>query len=213
MTGFPFGQPLSQSFYERETISVAQELLGCVFVCYENGIAVGGVIVETEAYLWDDPASHSFGGLRSRNRVMFGSPGRLYTYLIYGVNWCANAVTHSEGTGEAVLIRALEPICGIERMRARRGAVKPARLCSGPGCVCQALGLNGGHYGLPLFEGEVQICGSPAFDRPIVESTRIGLTKAAEKPWRFYLADSRCVSRHVTAGLELVSDARRQTPD
>lgn len=197
MVGFPFGRPLPQSFYDRDTLDVARELLGCVFVNFGDADTVAGVIVETEAYLWDDPASHSFGGLRTRNKVMFGHPGHLYTYLIYGVNWCANAVTRPESTGEAVLIRALEPICGIGAMQLRRGPVKLQRLCSGPGCICQALQLTGEQYGYPLFKGDVQICGPAGASRPIVQTTRIGLTKAADKPWRFYLADSKCVSRKV----------------
>jgi DNA-3-methyladenine glycosylase len=195
MHSFPFGRPLPRSFYDRDTNEVARELLGCMFVRTSEVATVAGIIVETEAYLCNDPASHSYGGLRQRNAVMFGPSGHIYIYLSYGINWCANTVTRSRGTGEAVLIRALEPICGLEEMAQRRGLVTPRLLSAGPGRVCQALGLTGEQNGLPIFEGDLYIAGPSPAARPIVEATRIGLTKAVDKPWRYYYSDSKCVSR------------------
>lgn len=155
---------------------------------------VGGRIVEVEAYDPDDPASHSFRGRTRRNAAMFGEPGRLYVYRSYGIHWCANVVCGPPGHGAAVLLRALEPTHGLERMRARRGAVDARLLCSGPGRLTQALGLTGAHDGADL--------GAPPFellppDRPVpVERTaRIGITRAADVPWRYTEAGTSWSSR------------------
>ena len=155
---------------------------------------VGGRIVEVEAYAADDPASHSYRGPTPRTEVMFGAPGRLYVYRSYGLHWCANVVCEEAGRGAAVLFRALEPTHGLDAMRARRGVADARLLCAGPGRLTQALGLTGAHNGadvtLPPF-GLV-----PPGATPVVERTpRIGITKAAEKPWRYVEVGSGFASR------------------
>jgi DNA-3-methyladenine glycosylase len=151
------------------------------------------VIVETEAYAPDDPASHAFSGRTARNASMFGPPGHLYVYRSYGVHWCANVVCGEEGVGSAVLLRALEPTHGIEVMRGRRGVDDPRLLCSGPGRLTQGLGLTGDHDGLPLDR--------PPFDlrvgtgAEVVASRRVGITRAAELEWRYTVRGSGFVSR------------------
>jgi DNA-3-methyladenine glycosylase len=132
-------------FYAQPVIDLAQALIGCTLL--HDG--VGGVIVETEAYHAGDPASHSFAGETARNRAMWGPPGRAYVYHIYGIHWCLNVVGGAE-PGAAVLLRALEPTHGFDRMYVRRGTADPRRLCSGPGKLCQALGVTGAENGLPL---------------------------------------------------------------
>jgi DNA-3-methyladenine glycosylase len=155
---------------------------------------VGGRIVEVEAYEETDPASHSYGGPRGRNTVMFGPPGRLYVYRSYGVHWCANVVCEEEGRGAAVLLRALEPTHGLERMWERRGTTANRLLCSGPGRLTQALGLsaeyNGARLDRPPFAWR-----PPAGRAEIDATTRIGITKAAERPWRYVLRGSPWLSR------------------
>jgi DNA-3-methyladenine glycosylase len=169
---------------------VARELVGWTLLV--DG--VGGIVVETEAYGPDDPASHAFGGLRDRNATMFGPPGRLYVYRSYGVHWCANIVCADPGVGAAVLLRALEPTAGLDVMRARRGVDDARLLASGPGRLTQALDVTGVHDGSDL--------GRPPFalHRPrapieVVESPRVGITRATELPWRFSVAGSTFVSR------------------
>ena len=194
---------LSPTFYERETVTVAKSLLGCLLVHQEAGGTAMGWIVEVEAYLHDDPAAHSFRGETERNRVMFGPAGHAYVYRIYGLHTCVNVVTGPEGTGEAVLIRALEPAGGIELMRARRGTDDLLALASGPGKLTQALGITMGCNGAFLSEGTLQIWSPDSFPgrRPegvpgeIVQTTRVGITKAADLPLRFYLNGSRYISR------------------
>ena len=155
---------------------------------------VGGVIVETEAYAPDDPASHSFGGQTSRNATMFGPPGRLYVYRSYGVHWCANVVSDEDGVGAAVLLRALEPTAGLDTMRARRGVDDPLLLASGPGRLTQALGISGAHDGLDLALPPFVLV-APESSPDVFESTRVGITRAADRPWRYSLAGSTFVSR------------------
>ena len=155
---------------------------------------VGGPIVETEAYLPDDPASHSFGGRTRRNETMFGPAGRLYVYRSYGIHWCANVVCDEEGVGAAVLLRALEPTHGIERMRALRGVESPLLLCSGPGRLTQALGLSGAHDGAMLGRPPFEL--SPPDDSlEVVSGPRVGITRGADRPWRFAKRGSTYVSR------------------
>lgn len=184
--------PSDPAFYARPVLEVAPELVGCVV--RHDGTA--GRIVETEAYHQSEPACHAYAGLTPRARVLFGEPGRAYVYRSYGIHALLNAVTEGEGVGAAVLIRALEPLEGLELMRTRRGLEHPWELCSGPGKLTQALGigleLNGTGLG-----GRIQIDPRPAeLPSPeVVSGTRIGITRAVELPWRFCDAASRCVSR------------------
>jgi DNA-3-methyladenine glycosylase len=169
---------------------VARELVGATLLVG----GVGGVIVETEAYAPDDPASHSFRGRTPANAAMFGPPGTLYVYRSYGIHWCANVVCGQEATGSAVLLRALEPTHGIDVMRERRRVEDLRRLCSGPGSLTQALGIDKSHDGLPLDRPPFEL--TPA-DGPadVVVGPRIGITKAAELPRRYSLRSSPYVSR------------------
>jgi DNA-3-methyladenine glycosylase len=176
---------LAQSVHE-----VAPALIGWTFLV--DG--VGGTIVEIEAYREDDPASHSYGGPRGRNVVMFGPPGRLYVYRSYGVHWCANIVCEPEGAGAAVLLRALEPTHGLEVMHDRRGLEEVRLLCSGPGRLSQALGITGGHNGLSLEEAPFELR-PPHAPVEVAASRRIGITKASDRPWRYLAAGSDFVSR------------------
>ena len=155
---------------------------------------VGGRIVEVEAYAADDPASHSFRGPTPRTEVMFGRPGRLYVYRSYGLHWCANLVCEEAGRGAAVLLRALEPTHGLETMRGRRGLDDPRLLAAGPGRLCEALCVTREHDALPLDEPPFEL---RAADEPVevVAGTRIGISVAAELPWRYAEAGSRWLSR------------------
>jgi DNA-3-methyladenine glycosylase len=191
-------KPLPPDFYARPVVEVARELIGCTVL--HGGAA--GVIVETEAYHESEPACHAFVGLTPRTRTLFARPGLAYVYRSYGIHALLNAVCEPEGVGAAVLIRALEPVAGVERMRARRGLVgrRPARerdLCSGPGKLTQALGITLAENGGDLASGPVVIeaPGGDWHGRPVVAATRIGITRAVELPWRFCVAGSRFVSR------------------
>lgn len=170
--------------------TVARELVGWTFLV--NG--VGGTIVEVEAYAPDDPASHSYGGRTVRNAAMFGSPGCLYVYRSYGIHWCANIVCEPEGIGAAVLLRALEPTAGIEEMRRRRASDDQLLLCAGPGRLTQALGLTGEHDGLRLDRAPFQLV-PPGRPVDVVTGRRIGISRAADLPWRYAAKDSPYVSR------------------
>lgn len=156
--------------------------------------SVGGVIVETEAYLEDDPASHSFPGRTRRNASMFGPPGSLYVYRSYGLHWCANVVCGEEGEGAAVLLRALEPTHGLAEMRRRRGVADERALCAGPGRLCEALAITGADDGRPLDRPPFELL-LPKAPVEVVVSPRVGITRARERPWRYCLKGSAYVSR------------------
>jgi DNA-3-methyladenine glycosylase len=182
---------LGADFFDRSVHVVARDLIGCTLL-YEG---VGGVIVETESYEADDPACHAYVGLTERTRVLFGPPGYAYVYLSYGIHSLLNAVAEPEGEAAAVLIRALEPTHGIERMRERRGNKADAELCSGPGKLTEALGIDLGDNEADLCQDPFLLT-SPAEEPPaIVTGPRIGITKAVENPWRFCAAGSPFVSR------------------
>ncbi len=180
-------------FYDRPVLDVARDLIGCVVT--HDGCA--GVIVETEAYHHSEPACHAFVGLTPRTRVLFGPPGIAYVYRSYGIHALLNAVAEPEGVGAAVLIRALEPLDGIDQMRQRRGLTQIERLCSGPGKLTQALGIALAQNGSDLRRGPVVIAEAvPGRDiGRVVVTRRIGITKALELPWRFCVAGSKFVSR------------------
>ncbi|TAJ72271.1 MAG: DNA-3-methyladenine glycosylase [Phenylobacterium sp.] len=187
-------KPGRQGFWDRHPAEVAADLIG--WSVFFHG--VGGRIVETEAYHHEDPASHSYSGPTPRNEVMFGPPAHLYVYRSYGIHWCMNFVCWREAPGGAVLIRAIEPTAGLEVMAERRGLMDSRALCSGPGKLCQALAVTREHNGLALDQ--------PPFDlRPgpragVVAGPRIGITKAADVPWRFGEAGSKFVSRPFPKG-------------
>ena len=174
----------------RHPAAVARGLLG--WSLFVDG--VGGRIVETEAYHHEDPASHSFNGRTERNAAMFGPPGCAYVYRSYGVHWCFNIVC-GEAPGSAVLIRALEPTAGLEVMAIRRGQTDPRALCSGPGKLCQALGVSRDHDGLEVEGAPFELIAGEAGG--ITVGTRIGISKASEVPWRFGEAGSRFLSRPI----------------
>ena len=182
---------------------VAPELLGRILVrTLPNGERLTARIVEAEAYQQDDPASHSYRGLRPRTAVMFGPPGHLYVYRSYGVHWCMNVVTGEDGEGSAVLLRAAEPVEGIERMRRTRRTQDARLLCAGPGRLTQALGVTDSQNGIDLVRGpDLVLTGrSGVPDDRIRVATRIGLTVARQQPWRFFEANSPFVSRGRTGG-------------
>lgn len=178
---------MDAAFFDRPAATVAAALIGHVLLVE----GVGGAIVETEAYDRTDPASHSFSGPTKRNASMFGPPGRAYVYRSYGLHWCLNLVCEP---GSAVLLRALAPTRGLDRMQARRGLSDPKRLCAGPGRLAQALAIDSSYDGVPIdrapFAWE-----PPAGPVSVAATTRIGITKGADTPWRFLLAGSPFVSR------------------
>jgi DNA-3-methyladenine glycosylase len=181
---------LGREFFDRSVHAVAPDLIGATLLV-EN---IGGRIVEVEAYHHTDPAAHSYGGQTARNAVMFGPPGYAYVYRSYGIHWCVNFVCEGEGSASAVLIRALEPTAGIPAMRRRRGLADERALCSGPGRLCEALGITQAHNGLALDRPPFSLRARPA-DVDIAVGLRIGITKAAEQPWRYGLAGSRFLSK------------------
>jgi DNA-3-methyladenine glycosylase len=187
------------AFYRRPVLDVARDLIGCV-VSHE---AASGVIVETEAYHDSEPACHAFVGLTERTRVLFGPPGRAYVYRSYGIHAMLNAVCEPPGVGAAVLIRALEPAGGLELMRERRGLERLEDLCSGPGKLTQALGIGLDLNGSDLAAGPIVFSRRPRAwrDVPVSIDRRIGITKAAELPWRFSATGNRFVSRPVRAAV------------
>jgi DNA-3-methyladenine glycosylase len=209
-------EALPVEFYDRPVVEVAEALIGCtVSFTGAGGAPAGGAIVETEAYHESEPACHAFVGLTPRTQTLFGAPGRAYVYRSYGVHALLNAVCEPEGVGAAVLIRALEPLFGVEEMRARRSplggrastdrrsvslrsagrSLSETELCSGPGKLTQALGIRLSENGGDLRKGPIRICASiDEWEEPVVVGTRVGITKAVELPWRFCVAGNRHVS-------------------
>ena len=185
--------PLPAAFYARSVLEVAPALVGCTL----THAGVTGVIVETEAYHQSEPACHAYVGVTPRTHVLFGPPGVAYVYRSYGIHALFNAVCEPEGVGAAVLVRALEPLRGIDTMRARRGLTRPEQLCSGPGKLTQALAIELGLNGSDLVAGPVTLGPRPRGWEgvEIVAGPRIGITKAPELPWRFCALGSRSVSR------------------
>jgi DNA-3-methyladenine glycosylase len=184
---------LDVGFYDRPVLEVARDLIGCTVAHGETS----GVIVEAEAYHHSEPACHAYVGVTPRTATLFGPPGRAYVYRSYGIHACLNAVCEPEGVGAAVLIRALEPLTGIELMRKRRAVGRDEELCSGPGKLTEALGIALDLNGTSILGDGPIAFGPPPADRPapeVLAGTRIGITKAAELPWRFCAADSRHVS-------------------
>jgi len=176
--------------FSASSADVARLLIGATLLV--DG--VGGRIVETEAYDREDPASHSFSGPTKRNLVMFGPPGHVYVYRSYGIHWCLNFVCREEGHGAGVLIRALEPLAGLDVMHLRREVNDPLLFCSGPGRLCQALAITSEHNGMSIDAWPFQLI--PASGPvSVVAGPRIGISKAKDVPWRFGLAGSRFVSR------------------
>jgi DNA-3-methyladenine glycosylase len=184
---------LRRSFFDRSVHKVAPELIGATLLV--NG--VGGIIVEVEAYHHTDPAAHSYNGRTERNAVMFGPAGYAYVYRSYGIHWCLNFVCEEHGSASAVLIRAIAPTEGLAVMRRRRGLKDERTLCSGPGKLCEALAVTHEHNGLPLDRApfELRAC---SMTPDVVAGVRIGITKAAEKPWRYGLKASRFLSKPFT---------------
>ena len=178
--------------FSADSAVVARQLIGVRVLVH----GVGGIIVETEAYDHDDPASHSFGGPSVRNAAMFGPPARIYIYRSYGIHWCMNFVCREAGHGAGMLIRAIEPTDGLATMRQRRGLDDVRLLCAGPGRLGQALGIDLGYTGLPLDQPPFALfAAEPSAQQAVVVGPRIGISKAVEQPWRFGLAGSRFLSR------------------
>ena len=181
---------IGREFFSRSVHEVAPDLIGVTLLVG----GVGGRIVEAEAYHHEDPAAHGYRGRTERNATMFGPPGYAYVYRSYGIHWCVNFVCEEVGSASAVLIRALAPTHGIEVMRERRGLDDPRALCSGPGKLCQALGITREHDGLPLDRPPFEL--QERTEEPeIVQGPRIGISKAVDLPWRYGEAGSRYLSR------------------
>ena len=184
------GPRLTRDFFARSVHEVAPDLIGATLLCE----GVGGRVVEVEAYDEDDPASHGFRGRTARTMSMFDPPGCAYVYRSYGVHWCLNLVCAQDGRAEAALVRALEPTHGLDTMRERRGVETVRSLCSGPGKLCQALGITRVHDGLPLDEPPFELFATE--ERPkLAVGVRIGITRAVDHPWRYGLAGSPFLSR------------------
>jgi len=183
-------------FFARPAEEVAADLIGTVMVSRIGGVETAGRIVETEAYLGvRDPASHAWNGRRTtHNAAIYGPPGTWYVYRSYGMHWCANLVCAIEGEAAAVLIRALEPVAGLDVMHVRRGGVPDARLCSGPGNLCQALGITRDLDALPM-RGSPVIVERGAAPQQVAATPRIGITRAADWPLRYVVAGSPWLSR------------------
>ena len=186
---------LKKSFYNRNTVKVAKELLGKYLIHKTKDGTTIGKIVETEAYLSNDPGSHSSIGKTKRNEKMFGKPGKAYIYLIYGMYNCFNVVTKPKGIGEAVLIRALEPVSGINLMKKRRNTNNIKNLCTGPAKLAIAMALNSDLNGADLTKPPLKIMQKENSPLKITKTTRIGITKGSELALRFYIKDNQFISR------------------
>lgn len=203
--GFPDFKPLPRSFYEPSARIVAPRLLGHWLIRRTPEGIAGGRIVETEAYVKNDPACHAFVGLTKRNQVMWGEPGRAYVYLIYGFYFCFNTVCRPQGEAEAVLIRALDVGFGAKWMQQNRPVTQEAHLTSGPGKLCVALKIDRALDGVDLCDSASEIFVAENPERrtvrrrfgPVITTTRIGLTQAADRPLRFYLEKSPFVSKKI----------------
>jgi DNA-3-methyladenine glycosylase len=198
-------EALPAAFYDRPVLDVARDLVGCELV---HGPA-GGVIVETEAYHESEPACHAHIGVTARTHVLFRAPGTAYVYRSYGIHALANIVVEPAGVGAAVLLRALEPIEGLEVMALRRGRTRPRDLCSGPGKLTQALGIELIHNDTSVRDGPIRLGPPPrGWERPrLVTGPRVGITKAADLPWRFAAAESIHVSRPWPPGMRVPQGA------
>jgi DNA-3-methyladenine glycosylase len=181
---------LDRHFFARSVHAVAPDLIGATLLCR----GVGGIIVEVEAYHQSDPAAHSYRGRTPRNAVMFGPPGHVYVYRSYGIHWCLNFVCEPTGSAGAVLIRALQPTDGVAIMRRRRGVEEECLLCSGPGRLCQALGITGDHNGVAIEPPGFELRARRAAPE-IAIGPRIGISVAVERPWRYGLKGSRFLSK------------------
>jgi len=184
---------LTRSFFNRSVLEVAPDLIGATLLV--DG--VGGRLVEVEAYHHTEPAAHSFRGMTGRNAIMFGPPGYAYIYRSYGIHWCLNFVCEPAGSASAVLIRAIEPTAGLPLMRRRRGTADERLLCSGPGRLCEAMRVTDRHYGLALDAPPFALF-ARAGAVEVVAGPRIGLTKAADLPWRYGEKGSRFLSKPFT---------------
>lgn len=189
--------PIARIFYQRHPAEVAPDLLGKILVRQLSGITLSGKIVETEAYSSDDPASHTFRGLTERNKAMFGHVGHAYIYFIHGMHYCINVTARLDTAAGGVLIRALEPLDGIELMQKLRGKEDLRDLASGPAKLTQALGIDKALYGIDMtVNGALYICASDSHEAKVVKVTpRIGISRAQNVPWRFILDGNRFVSK------------------
>lgn len=183
---------VGRAFFDRPPEVVAEDIIGCE-ISYGG---CGGIVVEAEAYGQRDPASHSFRGETPRCRSMFGPPGTVYVYMTYGIHWCLNLVTEAEGTGAAVLIRAIEPSHGLDAMRERRGVADDRLLCADPGRLTQALGITGDLDGLPLGDAGLHVGRRRAMP-DVARVPRIGISQATDLPWRMVARESRFLSRPI----------------
>jgi DNA-3-methyladenine glycosylase len=188
---------LPLDFYRQDTLTLARQLLGTTLVHHSPEGTTSGIILETEAYLTDDPACHAYRRQTDRNRVMFGPPGFAYIYQIYGLHYCVNVVSGAEGLGEAVLIRALEPVEGEELMQKRRKSQHRRTLCQGPARLVQAMGIDKSMNGAGLLSENLHILPRVQNDFEVFVTTRIGITRGADLPYRFYIAGHPGVSRPV----------------
>jgi DNA-3-methyladenine glycosylase len=186
---------LTRDFFEKDALVLAPQLLGCEFVHKTSDGTTSGIIVETECYSEGDAASHCYKGETPRTKVMFGEGGYAYIYFTYGMHYCFNVVSGPRGSGQAVLLRALEPKTSIEIMEKRRNKNDLKELCNGPAKLVQAMGLSKTDYGRPVFEDSLHILPRKNEVLKIISGPRIGIKKAVDKPWRFWIEDNIFVSR------------------